>query len=223
MSSVPAALGKTQVIAAYRAVAPLYDVWAAFTEEAARRRCLELASVREGESVLEVAVGTGITFAEIVARNSTGRNEGVDLTDAMLDRAKKRLSRLPARSYSLRVADAYSLPFADEEFDLLLNSYMLDLLPEDDFVVVLSEFRRVLRPSGRLLLVNMTTSGLVGALWERIYRVAPSLLGGCRPVELSRSVEAAGFERITRATVEQLGVASEIILARKPAPQTAPL
>jgi ubiquinone/menaquinone biosynthesis C-methylase UbiE len=214
---VPAALDKTQVVETYRAVAPLYDAWAVLTEAAARRRCLELASIREGESVLEVAVGTGITFAEIVTRNSTGRNEGVDLTDAMLNRAKKRLSNRPAKSYSLRVGDAYNLPFLNEEFDVLLNSYMFDLLPENDFVGVLSEFRRVLRPSGRLILVNLTTGGLVGALWERIYGVAPSLLGGCRPVELSKSVEAAGFERVTRDVVVQVGVPSEIIVARKPA------
>jgi ubiquinone/menaquinone biosynthesis C-methylase UbiE len=217
----PAGLDKAQVIKVYRAIAPLYDAWAGLTEAAARRRCLEMADVRDGEAVLEVAVGTGITFAEIVKRNPTGRNEGIDLTDAMLNRARERLAKLPAKSYSLRVGDAYSLPFADEEFSLVLNSYMFDLLPEDDFPRVLAEFRRVLRPSGRLVLVNMAKGGRLGALWERAYRVSPSLVGGCRPVELSSYVEAAGFEQLSRDVVYQLGIASEILLARKPEPPRA--
>ena len=82
-----ARIAKEQVSAVYGKIAPLYDVWAWLTERHARRRCLELAAVQDGEDVLEVAVGTGLAFVEILEANPSGRNEGVDLTAAMLIRA----------------------------------------------------------------------------------------------------------------------------------------
>jgi len=68
----PARLGKTEVVATYKRLAPRYDLWAALTESRARRRCLELASVRNGETVLEVAAGTGLLFTELLNLNPEG-------------------------------------------------------------------------------------------------------------------------------------------------------
>jgi len=54
-----ARIDKSDVPHIYKKVASVYDIWARLTESKARNRCLELASIRDGESVLEVAVGTG--------------------------------------------------------------------------------------------------------------------------------------------------------------------
>jgi ubiquinone/menaquinone biosynthesis C-methylase UbiE len=59
-------------------VAWIYDLWAGLTESKAVRRALDLANIRDRESVLEVAVGTGVDFKEIVERNKHGTNEGID-------------------------------------------------------------------------------------------------------------------------------------------------
>ena len=85
-----ARLDKSKVPDTYRRIAALYDAWARLTESRARDRCLELAAIRDGESVLEVAVGTGLAFEKIIEANPSGRNEGIDLTDAMLARADAR-------------------------------------------------------------------------------------------------------------------------------------
>jgi ubiquinone/menaquinone biosynthesis C-methylase UbiE len=50
----------------YRKIAPRYDLWARMTESKARDRCLEIAAIQDGESVLEVAVGTGLAFERIL-------------------------------------------------------------------------------------------------------------------------------------------------------------
>ena len=61
-----AKISKDRVPDVYRRIAPVYDVWAWLTERDARDRCLKLAAIRDGESVLEVAVGTGgNTWGEI--------------------------------------------------------------------------------------------------------------------------------------------------------------
>ena len=56
----------------------------------------------------------------------------------------------------LKESGARHLPFPDETFDVLYNSFMLDLIPIADFPVVLKEFQRVLKKDGRLFLVNLS-------------------------------------------------------------------
>jgi ubiquinone/menaquinone biosynthesis C-methylase UbiE len=207
-------LDKSEIPRVYGARAWMYDGWAALTESRARERALALAVIRDGESVLEVAVGTGIAFAEVLRRNPNGRSEGIDLTEAMLDRARARAVRSAAREWRLRVGDAYRLDFGDAEFDVLLNAYMLDLLPLADFPRVLGEFHRVLRPGGRLVVSSMARADHLGyALWDWCFRTRPALVGGCRGVALAAPIAAAGFEVTTVERVSQLGFPSEVVLA----------
>lgn len=212
----PALLDKDAVRGVYERIAPLYDAWALLTETRARRACLDLARVRDGESVLEVAVGTGMTFAELLARNPSGRNEGIDLTEGMLRRAQERARRVGRGAFHLALGDAYALDFPEASFDLVVNNYMFDLLPEEDFPRVLAEFHRVLRPGGRLVLVNMTKGErLQHRLAEAVYRFNPALMGGCRGVTLEPFVRAAGFEVARREVAVQLTFPSEIISASR--------
>jgi ubiquinone/menaquinone biosynthesis C-methylase UbiE len=198
----------------YGRIAWMYDAWAMLTETRARRLCLERAHVVDGERVLEVAVGTGLAFRELVRANPSGLTEGIDLTEAMLARARRKVASLPGR-YRLRVGDAHELDFADGAFDLVVNNYMFDLLPEVDFVPVLRELHRVLAPGGRLVVVNMATSTRTRhRFYEWVYRLHPSLLGGCRGVELAPFVREAGFFDVHTERLTQLGFASELVTAR---------
>ena len=209
-----ARIEKDRVAKIYQKIAPSYDLWAWLTESKARDRCLELAAIQNGEDVLEVAVGTGLAFERILAANPSGRNEGIDLTEAMLLRAEKKAAKAGTHNYRLRVGDAYDLDFPDDSFDVLVNNYMFDLLPQQDFLTVLGEFKRVLRPGGRLAMVNMTTGEhWYNGIWDRIYRINPALLGGCRGVSLLSQIEASGFTQTRREYVSQLTFPSEIVCA----------
>lgn len=212
-----AKLNKDEVREAYRKTASTYDIWSRLTESKARQRCLEVADIKNGESVLEVAVGTGALFEKILRLNPTGRNEGIDLTEEMLSRARARAKRTGVSGYVLKIGDAYDLDYPDNCFDVVLNNYMFDLIPEKDFVVILGEFRRVLRKGGRIVLVNMTKgSRWFNASWEWIYDIRPSLLGGCRGIELKPYLEQEGFKKIRREYVSQMLFPSEVIYGVKP-------
>jgi ubiquinone/menaquinone biosynthesis C-methylase UbiE len=196
----------------YDRLAPVYDPWASLfasrVHEIARRR----AALRDGESFLEVAVGTGLTFAPMTITNPNGRNEGIDLCESMLRRCRDRLSSLGAAAFRLRRGDARELPFDDGSFDLLLCCYLFDLLPENDFTAVLRQFHRVLRDCGRLVVVNLTTGGTRFKM--TVGRVLPAP-GGLRPIELGQHVVAAGFTDVSRYTYSQSLVSSELIRAVK--------
>ena len=213
----PARLPKSAVKRTYTWIAPTHDGLAVLVEARARRLGLRWAGVQDGETVLDVAVGTGLSFQHLLAQNPNGWTEGVDLTPAMLRRAQKRAARAATDRYRLRRGDAYALDFEAATLDCVLCSYMFDLLPVADFDRVLREFRRVLKPSGRLVLVNMTRGRRwYNQGWELIYQAYPSLLGGCRGVETAPYVEAAGFVQVRRRYVSQWTFPSEVVRGVRP-------
>lgn len=214
MSIANARLNKTDVVSVYSQTAPVYDIWGMLTESHARNRALALANIRDGETVLEVAVGTGLTFRELLKANPQGQTVGIDLTPAMLEKAALKAQRVGHDHYQLAVGDAYRLDFPDHCFDLLMNNYMFDLLPEADFGKVLAEFKRVLKPGGRIVLINMTKgTRFYEHFWETLYHLNPRWLGGCRGVLLTEALRTAGFRDLHREAMSQLGFPSEIIVA----------
>jgi ubiquinone/menaquinone biosynthesis C-methylase UbiE len=212
-----ARIAQDQIGPLYDKLANVYDVWGKLTESRARHRAIELAAIEDGLSVLEVAVGTGLTFREIVKRNPHGRNAGIDLSPGMLAKAKKRLSKLAGANYSLDQGSAFNLATPTESVDMLVNNYMFDLIAYADMDKVLAEFKRVLRRGGKLILINMTEAETAGSrLYDLIYRLSPKTMGGCRGVRLASMLERNGFTVEAREYCQQMLFPSEIILARKP-------
>ena len=106
------------------------------------------------------------------------------------------------------------IKMADNSVDILFNNYMFDLIPFNQMDAVIEEFKRVLKPSGKLVLVNMTKGEHFGAgLYELIYRFSPSLMGGCRGVQQSEILTQHGFQVISREYVQEMFFPSEVILA----------
>ncbi len=212
-----ARLPKAAVPRTYTQIAPFHDGMAVLVEAKARRLGLKWAAVNDGERVLEVAVGTGLSFRHLLSLNPNGFTDGVDLTPAMLKRAQRRAARSDSATYRLALGDAYALAFADATFDLVLNSYMFDLLPIADFVPVLREFQRVLRPGGRLVMVNMTQgTRWFNHFWESLYRLYPPLMGGCRGITVEPFLRQAGFTNTRRAYLSEGTFPSEVVYGERP-------
>lgn len=215
---LPARLPKSAVLRTYRWIAPTHDGLAILVEARARQLGLDWFDAQDGERLLEVAVGTGLSFQHLLRANPSGWTEGVDLTPAMLRKARRRAERAPTDCYRLHQGDAYALDYPDASFDGVLNSYMFDLLPVDDFVPVLREFKRVLRPGGRLVLVNMTRpERWYHHGWEALYRLHPALLGGCRGVQTAPFLRTTGFVDVQRRFISQWTFPSEVVYGEKPA------
>lgn len=199
----------------YTRLAPVYGFWGALTETRARARALEVAKLAKGQTVLEVAVGTGAFFATLAQVPGLDRLVGLDLAVGMVCRAAGVLrAKSDARVFLCR-ADARRLPFASGAFDVLFNCYLLDLLPESDIPEALVEFRRVLKPSGRAVLLVMATQAKVSnAIWMRMYKISPSLVGGCRPIPIESFLAWSGWQVDLREQISQIGFRSELFLAR---------
>jgi ubiquinone/menaquinone biosynthesis C-methylase UbiE len=211
-----ARISQNEIGSVYDGLAKIYDIWGKLTESRARNRAIELAAIKDGQSIMEVAVGTGLAFYEIVKRNKNGKNIGIDLSNGMLEKAKKRMEKLADANFSLNLGTAFDLPAASESIDLLVNNYMFDLIPYEDMGKVLNEFKRVLKSNGKLILVNMTKGETIGSsLYDRIYKISPKTMGGCRGVQLADLLKQHDFTVETREYHQQMLFPSEVILASK--------
>jgi len=209
-------IGQDDIGSVYDRIAPVFNVWAWLTESRARSRALELAGVENGQDIIEVAVGTGAAFYAMAEQNPDGSNKGIDISPGMLYKAKRRLQKLSHTNWSLNTGTAFHLDMPDESADLLMNNYMFDLLSFKDMDPVLLEFKRVLRKGGKLVLAGMTQGERPGShLYEKVYRLSPKTMGGCRGVQMSGHLLLHGFKLETREYFQQLLFPSEVILARK--------
>jgi ubiquinone/menaquinone biosynthesis C-methylase UbiE len=191
-------------------------------ESGPRTRGLEVANVKEGNAVLEVGFGTGNTLtrlAEMVGER--GEVHGIDSSSKMVEKTRKRLEKRDLLDrVNLAFGDARKLPYCSDKFNVVLNSYMLDLIDTPEIPLVLSEFKRVLKPQGRLSLVNLskgeswcTNMGL----YEWVYKLCPSCLGGCRPVLTKPFLEELGFQNVKRELMLAGHLMpSEIVYGKKP-------
>jgi ubiquinone/menaquinone biosynthesis C-methylase UbiE len=205
-----------EIVRKYNWIAPIYDLFGILMESKAHQRAIDMAAIKNGEKILEVAFGTGLNFVEILKRNPQGWVNGIDVSMKMLERARKRISKTGQKNYTLYLGDCRYLPFEDGTFDILMTQYLLDILPVEDFIPILLEFRRVLKDGGRIVLVNMTKGERwLNKIYEEIYKLKPPLLAGCRGVMAQPFLEEIGFKGFQREFVSQLGFPSEVVLGVK--------
>ncbi|OGP86804.1 MAG: hypothetical protein A2156_12935 [Deltaproteobacteria bacterium RBG_16_48_10] len=201
-----------EIVRKYNLIASVYDLFGILMESKARQCALEMADIRNGEKVLEVAVGTGLNFIEVLKRNPQGWVEGIDVSTKMLAKTKKRVSKIGRKNFTLHLGDCRHLPFENETFDVLMNQYLLDILPVEDFIPLLLEFKRVLKHEGRMVLVHMTKGEKwMNQIYEGIYKLKPPLLAGCRGVMAQPFLKEIGFKDFQREFISQFGFPSEVI------------
>lgn len=145
---------------AWAKLAPKYDKQIGFFERRVfgeEQRPWACSQARE--NTLEVAIGTGLNLAHYPSGIPL---TGVDLSPEMLSIAQARADEL-GRSVQLSEADAQALPFGEATFDTVVCTYGLCNIPDDRRA--LEEMRRVLRPGGRLILVDHIRSAVKPIFW----------------------------------------------------------
>jgi demethylmenaquinone methyltransferase/2-methoxy-6-polyprenyl-1,4-benzoquinol methylase len=168
-----------------------------------RRQALRRAGVGAGMAVLDIAAGTGqVAAAALELVGPTGAVTGLDQSSGMLRVARRRVG------VAVVQAGAEELPFPDATFDVVTMGYALRHVA--DLTATFREYRRVLKPGGRALILELTRPGSHGArrllrLW--LHRVVPAIarIG-------ARSPDAATLMRYFWDTVEEC-VPPEAILA----------
>jgi demethylmenaquinone methyltransferase/2-methoxy-6-polyprenyl-1,4-benzoquinol methylase len=143
-----------------------------------RRAMVSAVGPRPGQRLLDVATGTGLVAEELVRRGAT-EVVGLDQSEQMLSGSRARLAREPelARRVTLVRGEAEQLPFEDGAFDGLTFTYLLRYV--DDPAATMAELARVVRPGGRIGMVEfgVPASAALRALWRAYTRAGLPLIG----------------------------------------------
>jgi phosphatidylethanolamine/phosphatidyl-N-methylethanolamine N-methyltransferase len=134
---------------AYARWAPVYDlVFGALFDRG--RRAAIAAAEQVGGRILEVGVGTGISLPGYSSQN---RIIGIDLSEAMLRKAQRRVADLSLTNVEkLEVMDAEHLLFTDASFDVVVANHVISTVPNPE--AALDECARMLRPGGEIILLS---------------------------------------------------------------------
>ena len=199
----------SQLRSAFDALAPTYDRMRFLQLVGAR--LAELAQVPVGARVLDVGTGTGVVALAAAQRTGpAGSVVALDLSPGMLAHARRKLADAGIAHAEFVEADTQRLDFPDASFDLVLCSSVLPFVP--DMLAAVREWRRVLKPGGRVGLSSFGPRVMqpLRDLWEarlRRYGLTPAPLPTHRlpdPAACEALLREAGFAR-AKAWEEQLG------------------
>lgn len=155
-----------------------------------------LASLKEGETVLDLGAGAGIDcFLASNRVGPSGRVIGVDMTPEMIDRARENVRQNGYTNVEFRLGEIENLPASDNSVDVIISNCVINLSPEKDRVF--REAFRVLRPGGRMLVSDLVLSKpLPKVLRESVEVYAACVAGAMLRDDYLREIESAGFRKV---------------------------
>jgi len=154
---------------------------------------LAFLSLREGETVLDLGSGPGLD-ALLAARQvgPSGRVVGVDMTPAMIDKARRAAARLSLGHVEFRPGRLEALPLEDGSVDAVTSNCVINLVP--DKRAVFTEVARVLRPGGRMVISDILLDGALPAAVEKdVMAYVGCISGAAQRAGYFALVSAAGL------------------------------
>jgi ubiquinone/menaquinone biosynthesis C-methylase UbiE len=157
---------------------------------------LAIASIKPGETVLDLGSGAGFDcFLAARQLAGTGKVIGVDMTAAMISKARANARKGNYANVEFRLGEIEALPVADASVDLILSNCVINLSPEKGRVF--REAFRVLKPGGRLAIADVVaTKPLPPALKQKLSAIGACIGGATLLGDLRALLAEAGFERI---------------------------
>ena len=194
----------------YSRWAPVYDRTFGAVTHAGRRKTTREVNRRTG-TVLEVGVGTGMSLEHYLPHLSV---TGIDYSAEMLARARTRVERLNLGHIAeLRQMDARDLDFADSSFDTVVAMHVLSVVPEPERVM--AEIARVLKPGGKLFIVNhFRRSEGVLALLERVAAPLANVIGWHSDFEVDTVLREPSLRVESKSTLPPVGMMTSMVFAK---------
>ncbi|MCK5434468.1 MAG: arsenite methyltransferase [Dehalococcoidales bacterium] len=156
-----------------------------------------LASLREGETVLDLGSGAGFDcFLAADKVGKSGRVIGVDMTPEMIDKARENARKGDYTNVEFRLGEIENLPAADNSVDIVISNCVINLAPDKNRVF--TETFRVLKPGGRLMISDMVLlKELPDSIKNSIEAYIGCLSGAIKRDEYIEAIRGAGFQEVS--------------------------
>jgi arsenite methyltransferase len=168
---------------------------------------IALASLKEGETVLDLGSGAG--FDCFLAANRVGekgRVIGVDMTPEMLEKARENARKGNYKNVEFRLGEIESLPVADNSVDVIISNCVINLSVDKERVF--KEAYRVLKPGGRLMVSDIVlTKELPDIVRQSVEAYIGCIAGATLEAEYLGAIEGAGF--IDVRVKDEVGIATD--------------
>ncbi len=155
-----------------------------------------LASLKEGETVLDLGSGAG--FDCFLAAQKVGRNGkviGVDMTPEMIGRARENARKGGYANVEFRLGEIENLPVSDSSIDIIISNCVINLSPEKNRVF--TEAFRVLKPGGRIMVSDIVLLKAVpNAIMDSIEMYVSCIAGASLKTDYLQTIESAGFKDV---------------------------
>lgn len=155
-----------------------------------------LASLREGETVLDLGSGAGFDcFLAAQRVGKRGKVIGVDMTPEMIQKAKENVKKGNYDNVDFKHGEIESLPLPDNSVDVVISNCVINLSP--DKAKVFRETFRVLKPGGRIMISDMVLlKELPDSIKNRVEAYVGCLSGAIMKLEYITLIEKAGFQQV---------------------------
>lgn len=157
---------------------------------------IALASLKEGEVVLDLGSGAGFDCFLAASRvGSKGKVIGVDMTPEMLDKARENARKGDYKNVEFRLGEIENLPVADNSVNVIISNCVINLSP--DKKQVFQEAFRVLKPGGRLMVSDIVTlKELPEPIKESVAAYVGCLSGAIKKSDYLKAIKTAGFKDV---------------------------
>ena len=177
----------------YTDISSWYDYFFGPTLHKGRLESMERLPISAGDNVLEVGVGTGINAA---LYRKDCRVTGIDFSESMLRKARRRLDNKGVQNVQLMQMDAVKMGFPDESFDLVYAPYVISVVP--DPVSVVREMYRVCRVGGLVVVLNhFRSENRVVSVAERLISPLTVHIGFKADLDLPGFLAQAEFDPVS--------------------------
>lgn len=191
-----------------------------FYERAPLAELVSHAGFERASSIFELGCGTGKLAARLLAGRLPAQAHyiGIDISTTMVEIAGQRLKPWIGRATVEQRDGTKGLPYVDGQFDRFIATYVFDLLPLPSIHSLLADAHRLLTHNGKLCVVTSAegtgpVSRALNRIWKAVYERRPGLVGGCRPLQLSRLLDKTKWQIEYIQNLSSWGISSEIVIA----------
>lgn len=172
----------------------------------------KFAGIKEGDIVLDLGSGAGNdVFIAAKIAGDTGNIIGLDMTEAMINKANQNKEKLGIKNVEFRLGEIENMPVDNNSIDVVLSNCVINLVPDKQRAF--SEIYRVLKPGGHFTISDIVITGVLpDKIRQATDMYAACISGALQKEEYLNVIKDSGFRNVSILKEKTIDIADEVML-----------